>query len=308
MVNELVTIKDSKRAVHLVSEHIRGSRIRFDDLLAKQNLVITPDPHFRTLKVIKPLLEPDCCTCLYESGYYPNNAPAYMNWEKGAALVAPKRLQECKKALAGIVPTIDMETDDGIKFSFALSQGCRAGWGSIEEKRIEEKRIEKKRPRYYFDSFTANSYFIVNPSSKDANDSHPVVFPDPRMIPVVMVGKFTSTFGASGGKSSDGFWKAAKIEPLPVRGVTLTNRKESDGETTRSANLLEFTFKATQEPALGMIDMRFFSLSLDLGNYAEGVEPFFWIDMIAKDGFTTRFLIDNGFPGLLFPDHFKTPF
>ncbi len=299
---EVVQVKDSKRAVHLVAEHICGSRIRFEKLFERQNMLITPHPRYSTINEFKQKLEPDCWNCLSDSYDYGHRIPVFTHYN-GGMLSAPKRLEECREALAGIVPTVEMETDDGIKFSFALSQGCRTGWGIMEERKFMDTSATRYggRPR-------ESSYFIINPSTKDANDAHPFVFPDPKIIPVTMRGKFSFSFGTSGGSSSDEFWKAAQMEPLPVRGVALTNREESDGVITRSADYLEFTFKAKEQPTRSVIDMRYFSLNLDLGEFSSGVESFFWIDMIAKDGFTTRFMIDNGFPGLLFPNHFKTPF
>jgi len=302
MINELVTVKDSKRAIQLVAEHIRGSRIKFQNLFDKQNVSITPDPYFKSIRRIKPILEPDCIHCLYEGREYLHQVPAFTNWAKGSELKAPKCLQECRKALAGIVPTIEMESEDGLILSFALSQGCRAGWGVIEEKKGPEKRYER-----FSSKRVDTSDMIVNPSSKDADDAHPFVFPDLKMIPVTMAGMMPNGLGTIGGNCSDDFWKSARMDPLPLKKISLARKDSLTDEYCPSIRVLESAFRAKLGPGMPE-NSRDYSITLELGFHSAAIEPFFWIDMIAKDGFTTRFMIDNGFPGLLFPEHFKTPF
>lgn len=304
MEPEIVRVTDSKRAVAFVAEHMRGSRIRIADLFAKQNVLIEPDPNFAGMTVIKKKLEPNCAACLDEWGMT-IRVPAFTSFKKGAEPRPPKRLQECREALGGAVPTIEMESDAGVRFSFALSQGCRAGWGRIEEreKMMRDPMTLQGKPSMW-------PYSVIVPSGRDADGALPFIFPDPGIIHVGMRGTLPGSFcgsGMMGGSSTDEFWRAVGIEPLKVRKVLLSVKEEWD-QVRLAYRMLEFVFRLDAPAANPKSKPEEISLMLNLGDDIDGVEPFFWIDMTSGDGHTTRFMVENGFTPLLFPNHFKTPF
>jgi hypothetical protein len=301
MEPEIVRVADSKRAVAFVAEHMRGSRIRIADLFAKQNVLVEANPYRGGRPVARRKLNPDCSACLRDWGHT-IRVPAYTDFDKGAELRPPKRLQECRETLGGVVPTIEMETDYGVRFSFALSQGCRAGWGTIEEreKMMRDPMTLQGKPSMW-------PYSVIVPSGRDAEDARSFIFPDPGVVLVSMQGKLLNGLSTMGGSSTDGFWRSAGMESLKVRKVLLSVKEEWD-QVRLAYRMLEFVFRLDAPAANPKSKPEEISLMLNLGDDIDGVEPFFWIDMTSRDGHTTRFMVENGFTPLLFPNHFKTPF
>jgi len=128
----LVAVKDSKQAVMAVRRHFLGKRIRINDVFAGQTLMCEEDPYVSGTKRYRRRLfsqaeNPNfaCGDCLEDSGYrHFGFENIYWKESQGNSPPPLKRMERCKAELEARVSRVGLETEAGMKFSFAFREGC----------------------------------------------------------------------------------------------------------------------------------------------------------------------------------------
>ncbi|MEK6979068.1 MAG: hypothetical protein AABW86_02510 [Candidatus Micrarchaeota archaeon] len=288
---KLIETPTSRRAVAQIAPRIIGRKLMVKDIDAHQK--VEPDPVWRDIlrfsnggsRVIRRQFRPECMSCLRETGYrITAHHDGRVLEDRPNEFKPPVRLEQCKAELGNRVSTVEMETDDGARFSFAFVEGCRGGMGRI----VYEDRRTK--------------IFPVEQIEAEQGQIAPVVFDDPDIIPVRMELVFShqDVSTGEGGPSTDILWQRSQTPELPVTDIRLMQKMiEGEYGVRFSSMVLSVEFPDTAHTHLlpgvpGKTAIEFALSKLDFPVR----EPFLWIDATDR-GETTRYLIQNGFPSLL---------
>lgn len=278
-----VLVKNSKQAVEAITKDIEGKKIRIKDVYEKQNATLRKLKAFDILVEGRRRFKPDCSYCLRKTGYsWIRNLSAFTNIDNDAELKNPNKLDTCQTIINGSISVIELETEDGALFSFALPEGCRGSL--VEFNGVDIKPVDRKN----------NGKTI------------PIIFKDPKVVPANMWAA-SNTYGfvsAMQLQSTDSLWETLNIGELPVQSVTLDIEKMDIGiDCNIFKNELTFVYPTLPKKIkMGENKVRRFFVSLYLGEHHGAEEVFRWIDATKPNGETVRYEIDTGFKYFLYED------